>query len=57
MPSVCLTFDVDAEAGLGAGLAAHEHRLSTLSERTFGIARGLPRIVELLGAHAMRATF
>jgi peptidoglycan/xylan/chitin deacetylase (PgdA/CDA1 family) len=57
MPTVSLTFDVDAEVGLGADLAAHEHRLSTVSERGFGVVRGLPRIVELLGAHAMRATF
>jgi peptidoglycan-N-acetylglucosamine deacetylase len=48
MPTVSLTFDVDAEVGLGADLAAHEHRLSTVSERAFGVVRGLPRIVELL---------
>jgi peptidoglycan-N-acetylglucosamine deacetylase len=57
MATVCLTFDVDAEAGLGAALDAHGDRLSTLSEREFGIRRGLPRIVELLAEHGMRATF
>jgi peptidoglycan-N-acetylglucosamine deacetylase len=55
--TVCLTFDVDAEAGLGAELAAHRHRLSSLSEREFGVRRGLPRILELLGEHRLRATF
>jgi peptidoglycan/xylan/chitin deacetylase (PgdA/CDA1 family) len=57
MATVCLTFDVDAEAGLGAALAAHRHRLSALSEREFGVRRGLPRILEMLGEHRLRATF
>jgi peptidoglycan/xylan/chitin deacetylase (PgdA/CDA1 family) len=53
--TVCLTFDVDAEAGLGA--EATENRLTTLSERRFGIARGLPRILGLLDGLDIRATF
>jgi peptidoglycan/xylan/chitin deacetylase (PgdA/CDA1 family) len=57
MGTVCLTFDVDAEAGLAAELDAHRDRLSTVSEREFSVRRGLPRILELLGEHAMRATF
>jgi peptidoglycan-N-acetylglucosamine deacetylase len=57
MATVCLTFDVDAEAGLAARLDEHRHRLSTLSEREFSVRRGVPRILELLGEHGMRATF
>ncbi len=57
MPPVCLTFDVDAEAGLGARLEAHRERLSSLSEREFGVTRAVPRILDLLGEHGMRATF
>jgi peptidoglycan/xylan/chitin deacetylase (PgdA/CDA1 family) len=53
--TVCLTFDVDAEAGLGGQRG--EDRLTTLSERRFGIARGLPRILELLERLGIRATF
>ena len=53
--TVCLTFDVDAEAGLGAH--GDEDLLTTLSERRFGIARGLPRILELLDRLEVRATF
>src|SRR3954454_12128198 len=57
MATVCLTFDVDAEAGLGAQLETRRHRLGTLTEREFSVRRGLPRIVELLGEHGMRGTF
>jgi hypothetical protein len=42
MITVCLTFDVDAEAGLAAELDAHRERLSTVSEREFSVRRGLP---------------
>jgi peptidoglycan-N-acetylglucosamine deacetylase len=57
MATVCLTFDVDAEAGLGAELETSRHRLGTLTEHEFSVRRGLPRIVELLGEHGMRGTF
>src|SRR3954451_1251383 len=57
MATVSLTFDVDAEAGLGAQLERSRHRLGTLTEREFSVGRGLPRIVELLGEHGMRGTF
>jgi peptidoglycan/xylan/chitin deacetylase (PgdA/CDA1 family) len=57
MGTVCLTFDVDAEAGLAARLEDHRDRLSTLSEREFSVRRGVLRILELLGEHGMRATF
>src|SRR3954449_8511985 len=57
MATVSLTFDVDAEAGLGAQLERSRHRLGTLTEHEFSVRRGLPRIVELLGEHGMRGTF
>jgi peptidoglycan/xylan/chitin deacetylase (PgdA/CDA1 family) len=57
MATVCLTFDVDAEAGLAAKLDAHRDRLSTLSEREFSVRRGVPRILDLLGEHSLLATF
>jgi peptidoglycan/xylan/chitin deacetylase (PgdA/CDA1 family) len=57
VPSISLTFDVDAEAGLGAALAGSANRLSTLSEREFGVRRGVPRILELLDRHGLTATF
>lgn len=57
MATVSLTFDVDAEAGLGDELETSRHRLSTLTEHEFSVRRGLPRIVELLGEHGLRGTF
>jgi peptidoglycan-N-acetylglucosamine deacetylase len=53
--TVCLTFDVDAEAGLPPDVGAD--RLSSRSERRFGIVRGLPRILELLDDLEARGTF
>jgi peptidoglycan/xylan/chitin deacetylase (PgdA/CDA1 family) len=53
--TVCLTFDVDAEAGLDAAIG-HD-RLTTRSERRFGVTRGLPRILDLLDSLEARATF
>jgi peptidoglycan/xylan/chitin deacetylase (PgdA/CDA1 family) len=55
--TVCLTFDVDAEAGLGRSALDSRHLLTTVSERSFGITRGLPRILELLGALDIPGTF
>jgi hypothetical protein len=40
MAPVCLTFDVDAEAGLGAELESSRHRLGTLTEHEFSVRRG-----------------
>jgi peptidoglycan-N-acetylglucosamine deacetylase len=57
MATVCLTFDVDAEAGIGAELETSRHRLGTLTEHEFSVRRGLPRILELLGERGLRGTF
>jgi peptidoglycan/xylan/chitin deacetylase (PgdA/CDA1 family) len=55
--AVSLTFDVDAEAGwLGTG-RPYARRLTTLSEGRYGVVRGLPRILALLGEYDVRGTF
>lgn len=52
-----ITVDVDAEAGLPEGRRDFGHRLTARSERTYGITRGLPRILGVLAEHAVQATF
>jgi peptidoglycan/xylan/chitin deacetylase (PgdA/CDA1 family) len=55
--AVSLTFDVDAESGWLGSDPAYAGRLSTLSEGRFGVTRGLPRILEILARHEIKATF
>jgi peptidoglycan/xylan/chitin deacetylase (PgdA/CDA1 family) len=55
--AVCLTFDVDAEAPWLAQSPEYARRLSTLSEGRYGVVRALPRILELLRRHGLKATF
>jgi peptidoglycan/xylan/chitin deacetylase (PgdA/CDA1 family) len=55
--SASITVDVDGVAGLPDGGRHHVHRLTSRSERLYGIARGLPRILALLDAYGVRATF
>ncbi len=55
--AVSLTFDVDAEAPYAGRAPEYDRRLTSLSGGRFGIARGLPRILELLAEHAITATF
>jgi peptidoglycan/xylan/chitin deacetylase (PgdA/CDA1 family) len=55
--AVSITVDVDGEAGLPDGGAGWEHRLSSRSERRYGLARGLPRVLAVLAEHGVRATF
>jgi peptidoglycan/xylan/chitin deacetylase (PgdA/CDA1 family) len=55
--AVCLTFDVDAEAGVLGDGEQYARRLTTLSEGRFGVTRGLPRILDLLGEHSVEASF
>jgi peptidoglycan/xylan/chitin deacetylase (PgdA/CDA1 family) len=55
--AVCLSFDVDAEAGyLGEG-KQFARRLTTLSEGRFGVTRGVPRILTFLRELGIHATF
>jgi peptidoglycan/xylan/chitin deacetylase (PgdA/CDA1 family) len=52
---VSLSFDVDGEVGLsGAGWG---RRLSSVSERRFGVGRGLARVVGVLERFGVAATF
>lgn len=55
--AVSLTFDVDAEAGWLGWSDDYARRVSALSEGRFGIVRGLPRVLELLGERGVRGTF
>lgn len=52
-----VTVDVDGAAGLPGGGAGYEHRLSRWSERTYGITRGLERILSVLDEFEAAATF
>jgi len=54
---ISITVDVDGEAGLPDGGRGYEDRLSSRSERTFGLTRGLPRVLEVLDEFAVTATF
>jgi peptidoglycan/xylan/chitin deacetylase (PgdA/CDA1 family) len=55
--ALSVTVDVDGPAGLPGGGAGHEHLLSSWSERTYGIARGLGRILDVLDEFDVAATF
>ena len=55
--AVCITVDVDGEAGLPDGGRGYEHRLSSRSERSYGLLRGLPRVLGVLGEFGVLATF
>jgi peptidoglycan-N-acetylglucosamine deacetylase len=55
--AVSITVDVDGEAGLPGGGRAHARRLSSRSERRYGLHRGLPRILDVLAEFGVRASF
>jgi peptidoglycan-N-acetylglucosamine deacetylase len=55
--AVALSFDVDAEIGWLCEGAAYQRRLTTMSESRFGITRGVPRILKMLAARDLPATF
>jgi peptidoglycan-N-acetylglucosamine deacetylase len=55
--TVSVTVDVDGEAGLPGGGAAYEARLSSRSERAYGVRRGLPRVLAVLREFRADATF
>jgi peptidoglycan/xylan/chitin deacetylase (PgdA/CDA1 family) len=55
--TVAITVDVDGEAGLPDGGRGYAHRLSSRSERTYGLLRGLPRILDVLAEFEAAATF
>lgn len=55
--AVSLTFDVDAEAGFLGDSPTFAKRLTSLSEGRFSVTRGVPRIVEMLARHQIKASF
>jgi peptidoglycan/xylan/chitin deacetylase (PgdA/CDA1 family) len=54
---VSVTVDVDGEAGLPGGGRGYGARLSSRSERAYGLVRGLPRVLELLARFEVAGTF
>ncbi len=55
--AVSITVDVDGCYGLPHGGSGSEHRLSSRSERLYGITHGLPRILALLARAGVLGTF
>jgi peptidoglycan/xylan/chitin deacetylase (PgdA/CDA1 family) len=55
--AVSITVDVDGETGLPDGGRAYEQRLTSRSERAYGLRRGLPRVLDVLAGAGLRATF
>jgi peptidoglycan/xylan/chitin deacetylase (PgdA/CDA1 family) len=55
--AVSLSFDVDAESGFLHQGDEWQRRLSSLSQGRYGVVRGVPRILDLLDRHGIRATF
>ena len=55
--AVSITVDVDGEHGLPDGGAGWEHRLTSRSERRYGITHGLPRVLAVLARADVRGTF
>lgn len=55
--AVSITVDVDGELGLPDGGAGYEKRLTARSERRYGLVRGLPRILAVLGRAGVTASF
>jgi peptidoglycan-N-acetylglucosamine deacetylase len=55
--SVSLTFDVDAESALMGQDLKETSNYSAFSERRFGVARGLPRVLAFLADEGIKGTF
>ncbi len=55
--AACLTFDLDAEAPVLTTNIASKHRMSPMSHQSYGPLVGVPRILDLLDRHGVRATF
>ncbi len=54
---VSVTVDVDGEAGLADGGRGFGARLSSRSERAYGVRRGLPRVLDALARFGVTGTF
>ncbi|WP_299565440.1 polysaccharide deacetylase [uncultured Mycolicibacterium sp.] len=55
--AAAFTFDVDAESAVLWGNAAAADRMSVMSHQAYGPLVGVPRILDLLERHQIRATF
>ena len=55
--AACLTFDLDAEAAVLTADIGSLHRMSPMSHQAYGPLVGIPRILNLLARHDVRATF
>jgi peptidoglycan/xylan/chitin deacetylase (PgdA/CDA1 family) len=55
--AACLTFDLDAEAAVLSADINSINRMSPMSHQSYGPLVAVPRILALLKAHAIRATF
>jgi peptidoglycan-N-acetylglucosamine deacetylase len=55
--AACLTFDLDAEAAVLTADLGSIHRMSPMSHQAYGPLAGLPRILDVLERHQLKATF
>jgi peptidoglycan-N-acetylglucosamine deacetylase len=55
--AACLTFDMDAEAAVLTADISSISRMSPMSHQSYGPLVGVPRILDLLKRHDVRATF
>jgi peptidoglycan/xylan/chitin deacetylase (PgdA/CDA1 family) len=55
--AACFTFDLDAEAVALVNDPASADRMSVISHQSYGPLTGVPRLLRLLDAHGVKATF
>jgi peptidoglycan/xylan/chitin deacetylase (PgdA/CDA1 family) len=55
--AACLTFDVDAEAAVLTADISSIDRMTPMSHQSYGPLVGVPRILEILSRHDIKATF
>src|SRR5580698_1097266 len=55
--AACLTLDMDAEAAVLTADISSIHRMTPMSHQSYGPLVGVPRILDLLARHDVRATF
>jgi peptidoglycan/xylan/chitin deacetylase (PgdA/CDA1 family) len=55
--AACLTFDMDAEAPILTGDISAINRMTPMSHQSYGPLVGVPRILEILARHEIKATF
>ena len=55
--AAAFTFDVDAESAVLWGAQHNAERMSVMSHQAYGPLVGVPRILEMLDRHGIRATF